>query len=421
MSAQHPAHAPTRWIWLAAWPVVAVFVLSNAVSPLYGVWQRDIGFSQGTLTVIFATYMAGLITSLLISGNLSDRIGRRPVLLPAIALALLACLVFATARSVPALLAGRLLTGLAIGAIVSAGMAAVTDIAGDQRRRLAALLASSGMVLGAGTGPLLAGVLSEYAPGPTHTVFAVEAALLGTALLVVLRMPLPPVHPTTAPGRWIRVPSVPRPNRRQLLLGIAVFAPGITSTSFVLALGPTLLSGLLGNTSRVLAGAMAFAMFFMGTVAQFAAVRWSVRRILLTGVAALLLGLATLAGAVPATSEAALMTAALLLGAGQGLGQLGGLSLLNSSVPTTRLAEANAALNTAGYLLAGALPVATGYLSDAVGLAPATTAFTTLMAVLVLAGGLFVLSPGSRAAGSRTRDRGASRGSCARSGGSVPV
>lgn len=239
-------------------------VRANAATPLYVLWQRDIGFSKGTLTVVFAFYIVGLIGSLLVSGVVSDRLGRKPVLLPALGLALAACLIFATATSVAALIVARLFTGIAVGAVVSAGMAAVTDVAGPERKRIAALLASCAMVLGAGLGPLLAGVLSETAPAPTVTVFVVEAVLLATAVLAVLGMPLrrPEVH---AKGAWIRVPGVPRGNGRQLTLGIAVFAPGITATSFVLSLGPSLLSGLLGTTSRIVAGAMAFVMFLAAT------------------------------------------------------------------------------------------------------------------------------------------------------------
>ncbi|WP_051837532.1 MFS transporter [Streptomyces sp. NRRL WC-3742] len=398
--------APLRWIWLAAWPVTAVFVLSNAATPLYVLWQHDIGFSKGTLTVVFAFYIVGLIGSLLVSGVVSDRVGRKPVLLPALALALAACLIFATATSVAALIVARLFTGIAVGAAVSAGMAAVTDVAGPERRRTAALLASCAMVFGAGLGPLLAGVLSELAPAPTTTVFAVEAVLLATAVLAVLRMPLrrPEARTTTSTttttttstntstntSTWIRIPAVPRGNGRQLALGIAVFAPGITATSFVLSLGPSLLSGLLGTTSRIVAGAMAFAMFLAATGVQFAVQRLRRRTILLTSAASTALGMVTLIAAVRTEAVALLVLAALLAGAGQGTGQLGGLSLLNSAVPPQRLAEANAALNVGGYLPAGALPVSAGYLSDAVGLTDGATVFGAVLLVLALLGGLVV-------------------------------
>ncbi|MET9678775.1 MFS transporter [Streptomyces coeruleorubidus] len=387
---QAAPRTPTWWVWLAAWPVTAVFVLSNAATPLYVLWQRDIGFSKGTLTVVFAFYIVGLLGSLLVSGVVSDRLGRKPVLLPSLVLALAACAIFATATTVTALLVARLFTGIAVGAVVSAGMAAVTDVAGPERRRLAALLASCAMVFGAGLGPLLAGVLSETLPAPTVTVFAVEAVLLVTAVLAVLRMP---VHRPAAlgEGAWVRVPGVPRGNGVHLALGVAVFAPGITATSFVLSLGPTLLTELLGTTSRIFSGAMAFVMFLAATGVQFAVRKLPRRAVLTAGAISTTLGMAALIAAVHASSVVLLVASALLAGAGQGMGQLGGLSLLNSAVPTRRLAEANAALNVGGYLPAGLLSVSTGYLMDAVGLPTGATVFGTALTCLAAVGALFVL------------------------------
>ncbi|GAA1167462.1 MFS transporter [Streptomyces hebeiensis] len=383
--------APTWWVWLAAWPVTAVFILSNAATPLYVLWQREIGFSKGTLTVVFAFYIVGLLGSLLVSGVVSDRLGRRTVLLPALALALAACLVFATASTVAALIVARLFTGIAVGAVVSAGMAAVTDVAGPRRKRLAALLASCAMVFGAGLGPLLAGVLSETLPAPTVTVFIVEMPLLATALLAVLRMPVRrPAAP--ARGAWIRVPGVPHGNGAQLALGIAVFAPGITATSFVLSLGPSLLAGLLGTTSRIVAGVMAFVMFLAATGVQFAVQKLPRRTILTAGAVSTTLSMVTLVTAVRSSSVPVLIASALLAGAGQGMGQLGGLSLLNSAVPAQRLAEANAALNVGGYVPAGILPVSAGYLSDAVGLTNGATVFATVLMSLAVIGGLMVVA-----------------------------
>jgi predicted MFS family arabinose efflux permease len=386
-----PAGAATWWVWLAAWPVTAVFVLSNAATPLYVLWQHDIGFSKGTLTVIFAFYIVGLLGSLLVSGVASDRLGRKQILLPALALAMVACVIFATATTVAALIAARLLTGVAIGAIVSAGMATVTDVAGQHRRRLAALLASCAMVFGAGLGPFLAGVLSETLPAPTVTVFVVELVLLATAVVATLRLPVRRPR-ATARGAWVRMPRVPSGRRMHLVLGIAVFAPGITATSFVLSLGPSLLSGLLDTTSRTVAGTTAFVMFLAATGAQFAVRRLRRRLILVLGAGSTVLSMAALVTAVYGGSVPALVAAAVLAGAGQGMGQLGGLSLLNSTIAPQHLAEANAALNIGGYVPAGVLPVSAGYLSDAVGLTGGATVFAAVLATLALAGGVVVVA-----------------------------
>ncbi|WP_280378951.1 MFS transporter [Nocardia wallacei] len=372
----------TGRIWLAAWPVFAVFVLSNAATPLYPLWQQRLGFSAGTMTLIFAGYIVGLIGALLVAGVLSDRIGRRPVLLPGLLLALVACALFMTAGSVPMLVAARLLTGLAVGATVSAGMAAVADVAGADRQGTAALASSAAMVSGAGTGPLLAGVLSQLLPMPTVLVFAVETGLLVSAGAVVAGLPAT----GSKTGARLRIPTVPARNRRQLAAGIAVFAPGITATSFVLSLGPALLVELLGSNNRIVAGAMAFVMFAAATAAQFAARPLPTRSVLTAGAAATVAAMLALTTALLAHSLAALVVAAMLAGAGQGLGQLGGLTLLLAAVAETRRAEANSALNIGGYIPAAALPTAAGYLGDTLGLVWSAGIFAVLLGSLAVAG-----------------------------------
>ncbi|KQY28001.1 MFS transporter [Nocardia sp. Root136] len=379
-------------IWAAAWPVLAVFVLSNAATPLYVVWQREMGFSSGTLTLVFASYIAGLLGALTVAGVVSDRVGRKPVLLPAIVLAMVACVLFACAGSVLVLALARLLTGIAVGCAVSAGMAAVTDIAGRGRTAKGALAASVAMALGAGLGPLLSGVLSELAPGATVTVFVVEIVLLAVAFVVVLRMDLP--SGTGGRGPWIRLPAVPAQGRTAVLFGIAAFAPGITATSFVLSLGPSVL-GLLGSANRVVAGGTAFVMFLAATGIQFAVRHRGVRAILVGSSVATTASTVALAGAVATASVPVFGVAAVLAGMGQGLGQLGGLTAIGSTVPADRLAEANAAQNVGGYLPAAVLPLTAGFLGDATGLATATKVFAAVVAIAALVGATFALRRGT--------------------------
>ncbi|MGW4773736.1 MFS transporter [Nocardia sp. NPDC004278] len=386
-------------VWLAAWPVLAVFVLSNAPTPLYVVWQHQLGFSSGVLTAVFACYIAGLLGALLVAGVVSDRVGRKPVLLPAVILAMLACVLFATANSVAVLAIARLLTGIAVGAAVSAGMAAVTDIGGRHRKRLAALAASSAMVLGAGFGPLLAGVLSQTVPGPTVTIFVVEIVLLASAFVVVARLDLP--KGAGGRGPWIRIPAVAPGGRTAVLLGIAVFAPGITATSFVLSLGPSLLSNLLGATNRVLAGGLAFVMFLGATGIQFAVQRLRLRAILLGSAAATLLSMVALASALRLSSIALFAAAAILAGIGQGMGQFGGLTAISANVAADRLAEANAAQNVGGYLPAAVLPLSAGFLSDAIGLPAGSTTFAGVVGAAAVAGAIFVATRAAAATGPR--------------------
>ncbi|MFT3802330.1 MAG: MFS transporter [Burkholderiaceae bacterium] len=311
--------------------------------------------------------------------------GRKPVLLPGLIAALAACGLFASAASIGMLAVGRLLAGVAVGVIVSAGMAAVVDAGGAEHKGRAALMASIAMVSGAGLGPLLAGGLAQEMAEPVVPIFAIEALILLTAMVVVLRLPAQRAMPTGS--LRFRLPHVPAANRRQVLSGIATFGPGITASSFVLALGPSLLARLLDVRSPLLAGGVACAMFFAAVGVQFAVRQWPVERIFAASAVATVSAMASLALAVQATLVPALIVSALLAGAGQGLGQLGGLTLIGLHVPDSHRAQSNAVLNIGGYIPAGLLPMATGYLTDAVGLAGGASLFALVLASAALVGG----------------------------------
>lgn len=132
-------------------------------------------------------------------------------------------------------------------------------------------------------------------------------------------------------------------------------------------------------------------MFFAAVGVQFAVRQWPVTRIFLTSTAATVLAMASLTLAIHAALVPALIVSALLAGAGQGLGQLGGLTLIGLHVPDTHRAQSNAVLNIGGYIPAGLLPVATGYLIDAVGLATGATLFAVVLAIVALVGGAWAV------------------------------
>ncbi|SFL72220.1 Predicted arabinose efflux permease, MFS family [Gracilibacillus orientalis] len=379
-----------RRIWVSAWMVTAVFILSNLPTPLYVYWQQEMGFSNGTLTLVFAVYIAGLLVTLLVAGQLSDRFGRKSVLYPGLTAALLACILFATASSVVALVVARFLSGVAVGVIVSAGMASVMDVGGSERKPLASLAASVTMVLGAGLGPLLAGILAEVMTRPVFPIFMVELVVLASAYLVVGKLPKRRID-SLQQDRWrLRMPNVPSANRLHLALGIAVFAPGITATSFVLSLGPSLLSKLLNVTSPLVAGGTACVMFLAATGVQFMLKKLPVRTIFLISATSTILSMLSMAGAVNTSVVLLLVIAAVLAGVGQGLGQLGGLTLIGLHVPEHRRAESNAVLNIGGYIPAALLPVCAGYVIDYTGLAFGVTTFTAILSLIAGAAVIFV-------------------------------
>jgi len=360
-----------------AWLVVAVFMLSNAPTPLYIHWKQQFGFTSGTMTLIFACYILALVITLLVAGQLADRLGRKKVIIPGLMASLLACVCFISADSVYALLVARFLTGIAVGITVTASMAAVVDAGGESRKRQAALVASIAMVTGAGLGPVMSGAIVRFVPHPVLTVFAVELIVQLSAMLIALRLPAAPTRVLTP--RPLRLPTLARANIFHLLLGILFFAPGLTSTSLMLSLGPVLLNNYSALGSPVVAGIMACLMFAVAVGTQLLCRQLPIARIFSLSGAALLVTMLAVVMTLHGGGVKTIFIAALAAGAAQGLGQLGGLTLLSLNIAADRRAEANALLNIGAYIPAGLLPVATGYLIDIKGM---TLSFTLLAATL---------------------------------------
>ncbi|MFE7614371.1 MFS transporter [Streptomyces sp. NPDC057496] len=375
-----------KWSLAAAFTVVAVFVLSNAPTPLYAKWQQEWGFSSSTLTVVFAAYMVGLIGTLVVAGRIADLKGRRVVLLPALVAAVASGALFLAAQDAAWLLVARVLAGVAVGGAVTAGMAAVVDLAPKRHREIGGLVASVSMVLGAGLGPMVSGVSAQATRSAQAWTFATVTALAVIALVVGARLPLTRPEPAASPTRVRpRRPRPPRDRRRELAWGAAAFAPGITATSFVLSLGPSVLASVLGVVSPLMAGAIACAMFLVATGVQFLAKRFSIRAHLALSSIAAFASMALLAATMTVAPHwAVLLASALLGGVAQGLGQLAGLTLIATRILPENRAESNAALNVAGYVPAGLLPVATGYLADGIGLEAATVVFATTVGIFAL-------------------------------------
>ena len=94
---------------------VLLFTLTTLPTPLYRDYAREFHFSVLTLTLIYATYVAGTLTSLLFFGRLSDQIGRRPVALIALGITIASALCFLFAESEAWLFPARVLNGFAAG------------------------------------------------------------------------------------------------------------------------------------------------------------------------------------------------------------------------------------------------------------------------------------------------------------------
>ena len=152
--------------WVVATSVLCVSAFSTAPSSLYGLYAERDHLSSLTITIVYAVYAVGIVVSLLLAGHISDWYGRRVVLVPALLVGAAASFMFLIWKSLPGLLVGRVLTGVAIGVTVATATAYLTDLdtepesAGSRRASTVAVISNLG---GLALGPLVAGLLAHFA------------------------------------------------------------------------------------------------------------------------------------------------------------------------------------------------------------------------------------------------------------------
>src|ERR1700689_714546 len=173
--------------WLLALVLAVTMLGTTLPTPLYVIYQGRWHFSAAMVTVTFAVYAAAVIATLLLAGRPSDLAGRRPVLAVALGASALSTVVFILAPGLGALIAARIVSGLSAGLMTGTATATLTELIPADAHRRASLVATVANMAGLGLGPLVAGVLAQYAPDPTRLVFEGYLAVLAVAALVLLR------------------------------------------------------------------------------------------------------------------------------------------------------------------------------------------------------------------------------------------
>ncbi|MFE5808448.1 MFS transporter [Streptomyces sp. NPDC056491] len=360
-------------------------------TPLYGLYQEKFGFSELMVTVVYAVYAFGVIGVLLLAGNASDTVGRRPVLLAGLAFSAASAVCFLCATGMGWLYAGRLLSGLSAGLFTGAATAYVMELAPPGGASRATFVATAANMGGLGCGPLLAGLLAQYAAWPLYLPFAVHLALVAVSAVVLVRLPetvrdrkpLSTVRPQR-PGLPPQVRSVFAPAAIASFVGFALFGV-FTSVS------PAFLAQSLDVHNHAVSGLIVALAFFASTAGQLAVGRVGVGRSLPLGCAGLLGGLALLAGALWWDLLALVVASAVVGGAGQGLAFRGALSAVAAASPPDRRAAVISALFVVAYTGISVPVIGVGLLVDPIGLEGAGLVFIACMAVLVAAAAGYLL------------------------------
>jgi MFS family permease len=381
-----------RGSYIAAAGVFAVGMAGTTLpTPLYGLYREEIGFSELIVTVVFAVYAIGVIAALLIAGDFSDVLGRRPVLLSALGLSLLSAVCFLFQNGLPLLFVGRLLSGFSAGLFSGAATAAVLELAPPDRRARAGFAATAANMGGLGCGPLLSGILAQYAPWPLRLPFLVHIVLLVAAFAVTRVLPETVARRTPRPPLRPQGMVVPPQTRAAFVpAGLAAFA-GFSLLGLFTAVAPSFLAQTLGERNLAVTGLVVFSVFCASTAGQLLMGRLGVRRALPAGCLVLTTGMAVVASSLLVESLPMLVVGALVGGLGQGMSFRAGLTSVGAVAPEEHRGATISAFFVVAYVGISVPVVGVGALSLALGLRDAGMAFALYVILVSAAVGVFLL------------------------------
>jgi MFS family permease len=343
--------------YLEASLIVSFLAGSSAPTPLYGVYQSAWGFSPIVITIVFGVYALAVLASLLTFGSLSDHVGRRPVLLVASVLQAITMLVFASADGLGALIAARVLQGLATGAAVSAIGAGMLDI-----DRVKGTVANSvGPMLGTGAGGILSGLLVQYLPAPTQLVYLVLFAVFVVQAAAVTRMP---ETAALTPGALASLKPhfrLPRTVREPLVAATPAIVAAWALAGFYASLGPTLVRQMLGSSSRLIGGLALFVLAASGSAVVLLLRKHPPLTLLATGSALLLTGVGLTLVAVGQSSAGLFFLGTSISGMGFGAGFQGAIRTVMARVEASERAGVLSVLYVISYASMGLPAVLAGF------------------------------------------------------------
>src|ERR1700750_2517540 len=200
MTSQHalalPATVARRAVtgfWVVAFAFLVVMAFATLPSPLYALYRARDHLSAFTITIVYAIFAGGVIAALVAVPAIAARIGRRGVMLTAVATMMASAGLLAAWKALRGLLLGRLLTGVAVGLVAGTATTYLIELRVRQDPNGSIARARNvGTAVGGGApgrGALVAGCLAQWARGPLTVPYLLFVALGALALIALAGAP----------------------------------------------------------------------------------------------------------------------------------------------------------------------------------------------------------------------------------------
>src|SRR5690606_24079127 len=314
--------------------------------------------------------------SLLFLGRLPDTLGFRPVMKSGLALAFAGTFISMIAWNVASLNIGRFIVGVASGMITTSATAGLSALAAPGERRRIAMLTSFLIAFGFGLGPLLGGILGQWAPYPLATTYIPTLLLVGVALHALRRLQLPgDVHDVASrPLTWRD--SLPRltwtESDRSLafLLTCALPFMAFGVLGLYASMAPLFLDKLIPWHGPVVSGTAIAIILLTSAFVQILAARLPTNWCGAIGLICLALSNAVLMLNMSAGSSTLFVLGVLLTAIGHGMCMLAGMSMINRLASTNNRSGLLATYLVIGYIGSMVPMMGIGWIADHWGMKP---------------------------------------------------
>ena len=370
--------------WIVAGTLGLFLFAAAAPSPLYAVYAAKFHFSAIVLTEVFAVYALALLVALLVTGSLSDSVGRRPVILAALAIELASMVMFIFATSVEWLFAARVTQGIATGLATSPLAASFVDLHSPERPTLAPTVNSAAPIVGLALGALASAALVQYGPDPLYLVywFLIAGFAIAAVGIALMREPSTARSALRVMPRLGVEPSV----RPSFLAALPILIAGWAVGGFYLSLGPSMVLRLAQTSNRLLGGLAIFVLCGVGAACIVLARSWPADRSISLGATALVAGLLVTVASIYLGSPALFIVTTAVTGVGFGIAWLGVLRSLVLRASATGRGALLAAVFIVAYVSFALPAVLAGYLVSRIGLHDAALWYGGAVGLLAVAG-----------------------------------
>ncbi|WP_023985805.1 MULTISPECIES: MFS transporter [Mycobacteriaceae] len=350
-------------------------------TPLYPIYASELTFTALTVTVLFAVYAIGVVATLLLLGRLSDHIGRKPVLLAAVALAAASAVLFLLPPSLPLLILARLVSGIGAGLMSGAGTAAIIDLFGSERKALAGTVAVAVNTGGLAVGTLLSGVIADLSTSALSAPYLAHLMLSGVAILA-LGCGLPSAPRTSTTSGWRQRPHIPSAIRGAFVRAVLAAGSGFAVTGVLTAVSGLLLAGSLHVHSHSVAGGVVFVAFAGMAAGQLWARRIAPIHAQIVGCLGMVVAAGLIVLALTTRSLPALLAAAATVGIGGGMCLLAGLAMTVERTDVAHRGGVSSAFFAGLYTMLAVPAIGVGALTRATDLVTAGVVFAGLVSVV---------------------------------------